>query len=271
MKNRGNTTLNPRRRNRTADKPSRPAAKPKLDIAIGDDGVPLVEGWDTYRLLAVQTESTPKLWSEETHANLRMVHHVIGVVTELDELFPREEMLGLCQDNWVEELGDMLWYLACINTILVEQGFDENGEFSQTLGELLEVDSGQLMDFRTRSITTRGIQKFASEQLDAAKRLLAYGDGSLSEGDAMSLAWKAYYLVSDTVALVLRTTPTPVPMLEVAQANIAKLSKRYPEGFDATKAVNRQLEKEAEVFKRHKLSRQQAVRVRAEGETDASV
>ena len=60
----------------------------------------------------------------------------------------------------------------------------------------------------------------------------------------------AYIIVDNALAFCLSDALEDVTPVEIAERNIAKLSKRYKAGFDPSEAVNRKLREEAEVFNR---------------------
>ena len=243
------------------------------EVEYYPDGRIKVDNWTTYRILANFTESTPKLWSPESTNNLRLVHMAIGIVTELDELFPREEMLGVMQDNWTEEVGDLMWYIAGMHTILLESGINAV-KLEADLDELLDLaQDDPALPYNTRVMTLRGIQGLATELLDDAKKMLAYGNGSVNSVAALLIVGKASYIARACFLHALNTVPNPTSLVKILEANINKLSKRYPEGFNPTDAINRQLAVEAEVF--NKLARETSAEARSiavvRGELDASV
>lgn len=260
--------------NKLANTPSvAKAAARKVEVEYQPDGRIKVDNWTTYRILANFTESKPKLWSPESTNNLRLVHMAIGIVTELDELFPREEMLGVMQDNWAEEVGDLMWYIACMNTILLESGINAV-KLEADLDELLDLlPDDSALPYNTRVTTLRGIQGLATELLDDTKKMLAYGDGSLTSTRALNIVGKAFDIARACFLYALNAVPNPTSLVKILEANINKLSKRYPEGFNPTDAINRQLAVEAEVF--NKLARETSAEARpipvVRGELDASV
>lgn len=249
------------------------AASRKVEVEYHSDGSIKVDNWTTYRILANFTESKPKLWSPESTNNLRLVHMAIGIVTELDELFPREEMLGVMQDNWTEEVGDLMWYIACMHTILLESGIN-SVELEAELDELLGLNQdGSALPYNTRVITLRGTQGLATELLDDTKKMLAYGNGSMNSVEALSIVGKAFDIARACFIYALNAVPNPASLVKILEANINKLSKRYPKGFNPTDAINRQLAVEAEVF--NKLAQETCAEARSismvRGELDASV
>ena len=119
----------------------------------------------------------------------------------------------------------------------------------------------------------RGTQGLATELLDATKKMLAYGNGSMDSVAALNIVGKASDIARACYLYALNAVPNPTSLVKILEANINKLSKRYPEGFNPTDAINRQLEVEAEVF--NKLARETSAEVRSitmdQGELDASV
>lgn len=253
--------------------PAAKAAASKVEVEYQPDGRIKVDNWTTYRILANFTESKPELWSPESTSNLRLVHMAIGIVTELDELFPREEMLGVMQDNWTEEVGDLMWYIACMHTILLESGINAV-KLEAGLDELLGLTpDGLVLSYNTRVMTLRGAQGLATDLLDATKKMLAYGNGSMNSVAALNIVGKAFDIARTCFIYALNAVPNPTSLIKILEANIDKLSKRYPEGFNTTDAINRQLAVEAEVF--NKLARETSAEALSipmgRGELDASV
>lgn len=72
----------------------------------------------------------------------------------------------------------------------------------------------------------------SGEAIDIVKKHLAQGHGLDREALIKELGDIAWYLAETAYAL-------DVPLEEVLQRNIDKLKKRYPEGFDAARSVNR--------------------------------
>ena len=73
----------------------------------------------------------------------------------------------------------------------------------------------------------------AGEAIDIVKKHLAQGHDLDREKLIKELGDIAWYLAE--MATVLDTT-----LEEVLEKNIEKLKKRYPEGFDKTKSINRE-------------------------------
>lgn len=211
----------------------------ELVVEQDADGNYIVPDWTTYRLLVSQTESQPALWSAESKANLRTVHHLMGVVSEIDELFDPVEGLAIPSPNWDEEIGDLLWYLASLVNVAHDQGWPTTIVEDTGLWEEVFEEADK------PAYLYRGIKKEQSELLDTAKRLLAYGDGSLNRSLLMSQITRVTSLIASCATLIGIGTDLP----HLAKLNITKLRKRYTTGFNATEAVNRKLAEEAELFR----------------------
>ena len=72
----------------------------------------------------------------------------------------------------------------------------------------------------------------SGEAIDIVKKWLAQGHDLDREKLAKELGDIAWYLVETAYAL-------EIPLEEIFQGNIDKLRKRYPEGFDPERSVNR--------------------------------
>ena len=72
----------------------------------------------------------------------------------------------------------------------------------------------------------------SGEAIDIVKKWLAQGHELDKAKLAKELGDIAWYLAEAATALDL-------PLEEILQANIDKLKKRYPEGFDTERSVNR--------------------------------
>lgn len=72
----------------------------------------------------------------------------------------------------------------------------------------------------------------SGEAIDIVKKWLAQGHDLDREKLARELGDIAWYLAETAWAL-------EIPLEEILQANIDKLKKRYPEGFDARRSIDR--------------------------------
>lgn len=72
----------------------------------------------------------------------------------------------------------------------------------------------------------------AGEAIDLVKKHLHQGHELEKEKLAKELGDIAWYLAETAYAL-------EIPLEEILQANIEKLQKRYPKGFDSERSINR--------------------------------
>lgn len=72
----------------------------------------------------------------------------------------------------------------------------------------------------------------SGEAIDIVKKCLAQGHDLDKEHLAKELGDIAWYLAEVATAL-------DIPLEDIFQANIDKLKKRYPEGFDSKMSINR--------------------------------
>lgn len=156
----------------------------------------------------------------------RILHAVIGVNTEMGELF-----LATDDTNLVEEVGDVLWYIA-IFASEIEASFDE----LELLGKMeleteeLEIDSME------------SLFQVTSDTLDVVKRALFYG----VELDEVKIARKFGVIL---LALRHHLADDGYTIEMAMDANIAKLTKRYGDKFTTEACVDRDLAGELEELK----------------------
>lgn len=201
-----------------------------------------ITSWPTYRALAGETESIPAHWSAESKDCLRFIHHMLGIHTELDEMFPLE-FGTIPAPNAVEELGDLLWYLAGMQNLLFDNGYGHAILNSTDAA----IDSLRPLHYDQLHQATEGLRQTSAKLLDKVKRVLAYSDGSFPT-DAISI-YDHYHGMINQAIRIIKGHGKEVDASVLMTANIAKLRKRYSEGFDATEAVNRRLEVEAAALK----------------------
>lgn len=166
---------------------------------------------DEYITLAMRTESVDKFAALDP----RVLHATYGIVTEVGEL-----LLMTDDVNFVEEVGDICWYLAIVCD-----------HWGVTFDEL-----ALLADDQMAQDDPRVLLLCATDMMDLVKRASFYGK-ELDEVRFVRLAATLY------VSLAKMTD------IERAKGlNIAKLKKRYPDGFDTLAATVRDLDGEREVL-----------------------
>jgi hypothetical protein len=147
--------------------------------------------------------------------NSRILHAAIGASTEVAELILAES--GDIT-NVKEEMGDILWYVAIAADAL---GLDCIEDFLP-LADQTRVDLDAV----------KAMVGAAADALDVVKRGLFYGIDldEVKFGSHFGTLLEAVQLIAKKSGWTLN---------DLKEANIAKLSKRYPEKFTSEKAVNR--------------------------------
>jgi NTP pyrophosphatase (non-canonical NTP hydrolase) len=184
-----------------------------------------------YQPLAMRTAVDLGRYKGTQHASL-------GLTTEAGELcdmIKRNIAYGKPLDNVnaIEEVGDIMWYLALLA--------DTYGE---TLGNL-EIDRRTLLGVK---------QRMAGEDLATIVLAIAHMcaqlvdvsvEDEVTEGTHEYTHGEVQALLTILAAFCLRMNST----IEYAMdRNIAKLQKRFPEKFSADRALNRDLAAEREVL-----------------------
>ncbi len=173
--------------------------------------------WNEYKTLAIRTESIPAIALTTTEVqqlawnntnSIRMLHATMGACTELAELIDGDGVV-----NFVEEAGDVLWYLAIADDVV---GFYIDSTTYMNKPPIYWL--GELNDAMKRHI-------FYGKELDIAKMKLAFNNLFIDLENALNK--KGF-----TLALAM-------------EANIRKLEKRYPEKmFTAQAAIHRDVDRE---------------------------
>lgn len=155
-----------------------------------------------YQALALRT-------CPESSKNL--THAILGISGEVGELF-------LGNDNFIEEAGDILWFIAlgceCLNTNISDINTIERNHFDKKSD--MVICQGICSDTLKRSL-------FYNTELNKALLIEAFG--------------RMIYIISEVVDIE-----------KAMELNIEKLKKRFPDGYSDHHAVNRDLEKESKVF-----------------------
>ena len=187
--------------------------------------------WREYVKLAIRTESVPaNHFDNLAHPNsnfdmaeereiskclnrtaTRLLHAALGLCTELAELKDGETI-----SNFVEEVGDVYWYLAIADDVL---GW---------------------WDYEYPSINEpiKAIDFYLGEVQDVMKRHIFYG----KEIDTHRIK-VAFDCIAAHLSRELRAKKLKVP--DAWEANIIKLEKRYPDKFfDSRFAIHRDTDRE---------------------------
>ena len=185
--------------------------------------------WNEYKTLAIRTESIPQNifgalpsfandnfdMAEEREINrainaqaTRLLHATMGACTELAELID-----GRGTVNFVEEVGDVLWYLAIADDVI---------------------------SWHPKAIVRKGKDPiyWLGELNDVMKRHIFYG----TELNTFKLEGAFGNILADLVEALMNKGFTLALAME---ANIRKLEKRYPEKmFTAQAAIHRDVDRE---------------------------
>jgi NTP pyrophosphatase (non-canonical NTP hydrolase) len=178
--------------------------------------------WKEYLELSEKTLSTQFHCDEKEQ---RLLHAVIGVLTEVEELL--DNHIGDEQDdtNRLEESGDVCWYLAII-------------------GREMDLDYPQLI-VKTKNDNPMKlvlkIVKNTCKLLDMLKKKLYYNK-PIDENLFKTITTLVMLDVSDYM------NTYDIDIEKSFDVNIDKLRARYGDKFSSEKAINRDLETERNIL-----------------------
>ena len=189
-----------------------------------------IEHWPAYAKLALRTESVPANYfaalpyskeaneTADSHLNrtaTRLLHAALGLCTEIEEF-----KVGTTKVNFVEELGDVFWYLAIIDDIVI---------FSHSMPP-----------HEALAATPYGVGYYVGEIQDVMKRHLFYGTAIDKERIILACHCICWHLEDELIK-------GGHSLQDAWTANIIKLEKRYPDKFfDAKAAIHRDIDRELE-------------------------
>ena len=165
-------------------------------------------------------------------------HAVLGLCTE-----HQEALLAPNKENYLEELGDCLFFLVAMTQQLdadvvgaVELGQVDKlrDEFADAAASCHKNFDGQLNALPTPADFASAVK---TELLDTAKRWLAYGKAPDAEATKRAVS-AALLLQSSLDAEDLQGGGAPILALMV-RTNVAKLEVRYKGTFSTEQALNR--------------------------------
>jgi NTP pyrophosphatase (non-canonical NTP hydrolase) len=171
-------------------------------------------------------EQSEKTMSSEFHCDekeQRILHAVIGILTEIEELL--DNHIGDSSDeiNRSEELADAFWYCAIIAR-------EYNIDFSQ-----ISRKSNNPMETLIR------IVKHTCSLLDMLKKKLYYNK-TIDESKFKTNFYEVLLNLSDYA------NQYSINIEETFDINISKLRARYGEKFSSEKAINRNLNLERSIL-----------------------
>ncbi len=175
--------------------------------------------WEEYKVLAEKTLSTEFHCSKKDEL---LLHAVIGILTEIDELLENYDRES-DPVNVGEELTDALWYLSIIAR-----------EYNLSLPDKFETS---LTDFQIILDITRNSIKL----LDFLKKKLYYNktvneDLLIKHSDEIIGLFVAYSNLKS------------IDLEKCFEKNINKLKARYGDKFSSDKAINRDLVTERKIL-----------------------
>jgi NTP pyrophosphatase (non-canonical NTP hydrolase) len=176
--------------------------------------------FEEYKILSEKTLST------EFHCTKKdelLLHAVIGILTEVDELLDNELSESIDNTNKGEEIADGFWYFAIIAR-----------EYNLTI---MENVTSSLSPFEILLKITQKSLKL----LDFLKKKLYYNK-PINED---LLVQHSQEIIS---LFISYATTYNVNIENVLDTNIAKLKARYGEKFSSERAINRNLEAERTIL-----------------------
>lgn len=172
----------------------------------------------TYTDFVKSVESTS--WHQP---NERLLHAAMGLCTETAELYELES-----KQHELEELGDICWYVAL--------GLDALG-FSWEEVQIIDVE-----EFKNQvrgETADEGVMIYATDLLDLMKKNIFYGRPVNTER-----AFNNLVMIKNCLHWGLKESDSDLTLDEIVDANIKKLTARFPEKFTEDAANNRDVKAE---------------------------
>jgi NTP pyrophosphatase (non-canonical NTP hydrolase) len=178
--------------------------------------------WSEYLELSEKTLSSQFHCEDKEQ---RLLHAVIGILTEVEELL--DNHIGDEQDsiNMLEEIGDVTWYLAII-------GREMDLDYPQLIVKTKNNDPMKLV---------LKIVKNTCKLLDIMKKKIYYNK-PIDENLFKTITNLVMLDVSDYM------NTYDIDIEKSFDVNISKLKARYGEKFSSEKAINRNLETERNIL-----------------------
>ena len=164
----------------------------------------------------------------------RLLHGVLGLATEVAELAENFDFSSsptpLDMENVAEELGDIMWYAAILTDALhfVDDDCCDYIEDQAHDTWLHGKDMTSVAEYMSYITKQQGVL------LDAVKRAAFYGN-------ALDLPRFKDALEKLHVDVLVLCAKLGSDAYTIRAANIAKLAARYPDKFDPSRAINRDL------------------------------
>ena len=176
--------------------------------------------WNEYKVLSEKTLSTQ--FNCDVREQL-LLHAVMGILTELDELtdWDGDEV------NKKEEIADAFWYVA-----ILDRELNLNFQISDNSENLLQLKNQKFI---------LDLYKQSCNLLDILKKKLYYNK-------PIDLEKFVYYSNQIFMTLNLFCQFNDINVSNILDTNISKLKARYGEKFSSEKAIVRDLEKERQIL-----------------------
>ena len=177
--------------------------------------------WNEYKELSEKTLSTEFHCVKQAE---NLLHGVIGIITELDELIDWNDEV-----NKKEEVADVFWYLALLDR---ELNLNINPEdFSQSFSQLSN-NALIMKSFRTSNLL-----------LDLLKKKLYYNKSI----DLQNFSDKVIEIFE---IMEIFCHHNQIDLSDIMNTNILKLKSRYGDKFTSDRAIHRNLDKEREILEK---------------------
>lgn len=167
--------------------------------------------------------------------NIRLLHGVIGLGSELAELREMVQAEEIDVVNLKEEMGDMFWYMGIM--------IDELGLTPElVMVDSLTIDEEDIVDKRLElNLAIDEITIAVGKTLDLLKKSIMYGK-ELSTEDVMDQLIVIDIFICTGLALY------GISPGEARERNIEKLRARYGQKFTEAAALERNLAKERKIL-----------------------
>lgn len=186
-----------------------------------------MKDFNEYRKLALRTLN-------HQGKDRNILHCILGMVGEAGELseiigFSKTLAPAIDRGQAIGELGDCLWYAAVLSEEL-------NTDFEGLMFDAKHVDRGGVIHDMKTPYERLLIQ--SCRMADLVKKTVFYGK-KLDEAKLIHMLFQYLIAFNEACSLLL------VQGLVVAEINIKKLEARYPDKFDAERAINRDYDAES--------------------------
>jgi len=181
--------------------------------------------WEEYLFMSEKTLST------EFHCDPkdeRLLHAVIGIMTEIEEILDNHDTDKLPDEvGRREEFGDVLWYCAIISR-------EFHVDYQQIVSEISNEKPINLVI---------KIIKNTCKLLDIIKKKLFYNK---------TIDENSFKIIFESILLNLSDYANfyNIEIESILDTNIEKLKARYGQKFSSDKAINRNLEKERMILEK---------------------